>query len=75
MSENLKLGSLFSGQEGFGLAGMLSGIDLAWSCEIEPAPKMVLKKRFPEVAHYSDVSQLKGGSIEAVDIITFGSPC
>lgn len=76
MSERrMKLGSLFSGQEGFGLAGMLSGIDLAWSCEIEPSAMMVLKARFPNIAHYSDVSALKGGDVEPVNIITFGSPC
>ncbi len=71
----LKLGSLFSGQEGFGLAGMLSGIDLEWSCEIDPNPMKVLKARFPDISHYSDVSSLRGGDLGEVDVITFGSPC
>ena len=29
----------------------------------------------PEVKHLEDVSDIKGYEIEAVDIITFGSPC
>ena len=75
MSEKLKLGSLFDGQGGFPLAGMLAGIEPVWASEIEIAPIMVTKKRFPEMKHLGNVSEVKGGSIEAVDIITFGSPC
>ena len=71
----LKLGGLFSGQGGLELAGMLSGIDLAWSVEVDPNPMRVLKTRFPNARHYSNVSEMKGGSLEAVDVITFGSPC
>lgn len=72
---DLTMGSLFSGQEGFGLAGILSNIDLKWSCEVDPNPMKVLRARFPNIKHYNDVSSIKGDKIETVDIITFGSPC
>lgn len=71
----LTLGSLFDGQGGFPLAGMLAGIEPKWASEIEPAPIAVTRERFPEMKHLGDVSSVKGGSIEAVDVITFGSPC
>lgn len=73
--DKLTLGSLFSGSGGFELAGQLSGIEPKWNSEVEPFPIRVTEINFPNVKHYGDVSQLKGGDLEAVDIITFGSPC
>ena len=75
MRKKLKLCSLFDGSGSFPLAGMISGIESISSSEIEPYPIRVTEMRLPEVKHYGDVSELKGGSLEAVDIITFGSPC
>ena len=77
MKENtrLTLGSLFDGSGGFTLAGLLCGITPVWSSEIEPFPIRVTTKRLPFMKHYGDISQMDGGKIEPVDIITFGSPC
>ena len=72
---NLTLGSLFDGSGGFPLGGILSGIRPIWASEIEPFPIMVTSKRLPMIKHYGDISQMNGGEIEPVDIITFGSPC
>lgn len=72
---NLTLGSLFDGSGGFPLGGLLSGITPVWASEIEPFPIRVTTKRLPFVKHYGDISQMDGGKIEPVDIITFGSPC
>ena len=72
---NLTLGSLFDGSGGFPLAGLISGITPVWASEVEPFPIRVTTKRLPQVKHYGDVSQMDGGKIEPVDIITFGSPC
>jgi DNA (cytosine-5)-methyltransferase 1 len=72
---NLTLGSLFDGSGGFPLAGIISGITPVWASEVEPFPIRVTTKRLPQVRHYGDVSQMDGGKIEPVDIITFGSPC
>ena len=71
----LTLGSLFDGSGGFPLGGLISGITPVWSSEIEPFPVMVTSKRLPFMKHYGDVSTLKGGELEPVDVITFGSPC
>ena len=71
----LTLGSLFSGSGGFELGGLISSITPVWASEIEPFPIRVTTKRMPFVKHYGDVSCMNGGSIEPVDIITFGSPC
>ncbi len=75
MNNNLTLGSLFDGSGGFPLGGLLSGITPVWASEVEPFPIMVTSKRLPFMKHYGDISQMNGGEIEPVDIITFGSPC
>lgn len=72
---NLTLGSLFDGSGGFPLAGIISGVTPVWASEVEPFPIRITTKRLPQVKHYGDVSQMDGGEIEPVDIITFGSPC
>ena len=75
METKLTLSSLFDGSGGFPLAGIISGITPVWASEVEPFPIRVTTKRLPQVKHYGDVSQMDGGKIEPVDIITFGSPC
>lgn len=72
---NLTLGSLFDGSGGFPLGGLISGVTPVWASEIEPFPIRVTTKRLPFMKHYGDISQMDGGKIEPVDIITFGSPC
>ena len=72
---NLTLGSLFDGSGGFPLGGLISGMTPVWDSEIEPFPIRVTTKRLPFMKHYGDISQMDGGKIEPVDIITFGSPC
>lgn len=69
------MGGLFSGVGGFELASIMNGIEPKWVAEIEKFPCEVLKARFPGVPNLGDVTKIKGGDIEAVDIITFGSPC
>ena len=71
----MKLMSLFDGSGGFPLAASLCGIEPVYAAEVEPYPIAVTKSRFPKMKHLGDVSKVKGGEIEPVDIITFGSPC
>ena len=71
----LTLGSLFDGSGGFSLGGLLAGVTPVWASEIEPFPIRVTTRRLPFMKHYGDISQMDGGKIEPVDIITFGSPC
>lgn len=75
LNTTLTLGSLFDGSGGFPLGGLLAGITPIWASEIEPFPIRVTTKRLPFMKHYGDISQMDGGKIEPVDIITFGSPC
>ena len=72
---DMTLGSLFDGSGGFPLGGMLAGITPVWASEIEPFPIRVTTKRLPFMKHYGNVSEMDGGKVEPVDIITFGSPC
>lgn len=71
----MKLMSLFDGSGGFPLAASLCGIEPVYAAEVEPYSIAVTKNRFPKMKHLGDVSKVKGGEIEPVDIITFGSPC
>lgn len=71
----MKLGSLFDGSGGFPLAGVLNGITPVWASEIEPYPIAVTSARFPSMKHLGSITEINGGNIEPVDIVTFGSPC
>lgn len=70
-----KIGSLFDGSGGFPLAGSLCGVEPVWASEVEPYPIAVTRSRFPGMKHLGSVTDIHGGEIEPVDIITFGSPC
>lgn len=69
------MGSLFDGSGGFPLASLLCGIEPVWASEIEPFPIKVTKKRFPNMKHYGDISNIHGYDLEPVDLIAGGSPC
>lgn len=71
----MTLGSLFDGIGGFPLAGSMYGITPLWAAEIEPFPIRVTKARFPDMVHLGSVTEIDGGNIPPVDVITFGSPC
>lgn len=71
----MKLLSLFDGSGGFPLAASLCGITPVMAAEIEPYPIAVTKSRFPQMQHLGNVQNVRGGEIQPVDVITFGSPC
>jgi DNA (cytosine-5)-methyltransferase 1 len=71
----MKLGGLFSGIGGFELAWTQLGHEVAWMCEIDKSARKVLEARFPGVPIYEDVEQLDPDDVEAVDVLTGGSPC
>ena len=75
ISSILTLGSLFDGIGGFPYAAQLEGIKPIWASEIIPHAVSVTKKHFPDMLHLGDITQIDGGKIPPVDIITFGSPC
>lgn len=63
---------LFSGIGGFALAARWVGWETVGFCEIDPYCQKVLRKHWPDVPIYEDVTTFDG--IEA-DIITGGFPC
>ena len=86
MKEKLRVLDLFSGIGGFSLGldnartpcGQV-GFETAAFCEIEDYPRRVLKKNWPEVPCYNDVTKLTADILEqdgiSVDVITGGFPC
>jgi DNA (cytosine-5)-methyltransferase 1 len=72
----MKIGSLFSGYGGLDLAVTeVTGAEVVWHCEWDDAPSKILKKHFPGVPNYKDVSQVDFTQVEPVDILTGGFPC
>ena len=71
----MKLGGLFSGIGGFELAWTRLGGTVAWMCEVDKNARKVLEARFPGVPIYPDVQELDPSEVEAVDVLTGGSPC
>jgi len=71
----LRLGSLFDGIGVFPLAAFRCGIIPTWASEIEKSPIAITKRHFPDMAHLGDITEINGGKIPPVHVITFGSPC
>ncbi len=59
----------------FPLAASSVGITPVWASEIEKAPLAITKKQFPDLHQLGDIRKIRGDQIEAVQVITFGSPC
>src|SRR6056297_3805990 len=76
----LRVLDLFSGIGGFSLGlERTGGFETVAFCEIEPFPRRVLAKHWPEVPVYEDVRTLTGDALArdgiAIDVITGGFPC
>ena len=72
---NVKLGSMFDGSGTMPLCAAMCGARPVWASEVEPYPIAVTKTHLPGMKHLGSVTDICGGKIEPVDIITFGSPC
>ena len=67
---------LFSGIGGFSLGLERAGMKTVAFCEVDKKCQQVLKKHWPGVPIFDDVSTLKGEDIEeTVDVICGGFPC
>lgn len=71
----MRILDLFSGIGGFSLGLERAGMKTVAFCEIDPKARQVLKKHWPDVPVYEDVSTLKGDQIGTVDVICGGFPC
>lgn len=74
--------SLFTGIGGMDLAAQWAGIEVVAMCEIEPYAVEILKRRFPNVKIFGDVSKLsrevlerEGIETKTIDIVFGGFPC
>lgn len=72
---NVKLGSMFDGSGTMPLCAAMCGAQPVWASEVKPYPIAVTKTHLPGMKHLGSVTDIDGGKIEPVDIITFGSPC
>ena len=74
----MRMLDLFSGIGGFALAAEWrwgDELEIAGFSEIEKYAQKVLKKNFPGVPIYEDITKLKGDQFENIDLITGGFPC
>ena len=71
----ITLGSLFDGIGGFPYAASFYGIRTLWASEVMADCVSVTKRHFPGMCHVGDITEIHGGRLPPVDIITFGSPC
>lgn len=72
----LKHLDLFSGIGGFSLGlERTGGFETVGFCDSDKKTHLVLKKHWPTVPIYDDVSTLKGSDLGTIEIITGGFPC
>ena len=74
----MKMLDLFSGIGGFALAAQWrwgKQLNIVGFCEIEKYAQKVLKKNFPNVPIYEDITKLDGTQFKDIDLITGGFPC
>ena len=74
-ARTLTSGSMFSGIGGIDLGFHRAGIETKWFCECDRYACDVLRKHWPGVPIYPDVTKLRGCDVEYVDIIHGGFPC
>lgn len=78
--KKLRVLDLFSGIGGFSLGlERTGGFETVAFCEIEPYPRAVLKRHWPQVPCYDDVRTLTADTLRrdgiGVDVIAGGFPC
>lgn len=73
----MRVGSLFSGYDGIGLAleSLWPDVHPAWFVEFDAAPSRVLAHHWPDVPNFGDITTLDWDQVEPVDVLTAGYPC
>lgn len=73
---------LFAGIGGIALAEQMAGIEVVGLCEYADYPRAILKKHWPDVPLFKDVTKLDreeltnaGISPDSIDIVSGGFPC
>jgi DNA (cytosine-5)-methyltransferase 1 len=71
----VRVGSLFTGIAGLDRGLEEAGMEVAWQCEIDKHARMILRRHYPDIPCYEDVTALSGRDVAPVDLIAAGSPC
>ncbi len=66
---------LFAGIGGFSLGLERAGFKTAAFCEIDPYCQKVLRKHWPDVPIYDDITKLDGSELDDIGLICGGYPC
>lgn len=75
-NKKLRVGSLFSGIGGIELGlERAGGFETAWFVEYEPYASEILKKHWPDVKNYEDITKINWEEVPRVDMLTGGFPC
>lgn len=75
-NNQLKHGSLFSGEGGFDLAAQWCGWDNAFHCEITPFCRHILKYYWPNAKLYKDIRDTDFTVLRGrIDVLSGGFPC
>ena len=69
------IGSLFSGIGGIEIGFKREGFETKWFIENDEYCQAVLRKHWPDVPIYGDISTIDFTRLEPVDILTGGFPC
>lgn len=70
----MKVYDMFSGIGGFSLAFQQEGYEVTAQAEIDKYPSLVLKKNFPNIPNYGDVTKINYQEGQ-FDVIVGGTPC
>ncbi len=71
----MTFGSLFSGIGGFDLGLERAGMKCVWQVEIDDYCNKVLKKHWPEVQRWKDITTFNPAAFVTPDLICGGFPC
>lgn len=71
----LTVGSLFSGIGGIDLGLERAGLDVRWMVERDPYCQGVLRRHWPDIPLYDDITTTDWKDVERVDVVAGGFPC
>ena len=71
----MRVASFFSGIGGFDLGFERAGMQVVFQCEIDKFCQQILKRHWPEVPIYDDITTLTHSAIPAADLWCAGWPC